>query len=169
MMRSRKTLQWFYYLQAVSIFAHNIIRLKETRQARFVLRHVDRVHAMAHFSELTVYSEQVCADKCVAHSSCKSFNYYDVPDTDDNTCQLVAEDLTDRYEYVARAGWKHFDTGRSMLTRLEQDSTGYCYYVENGANCHDVATTDIELRSGSECKSISAYFEYDRDSGNPFS
>ena len=55
--------------------AHNILRLDNVRQAKFVLRHVDKVHATAAFKELAVASVQNCLDDCVTHSSCKSVNY----------------------------------------------------------------------------------------------
>lgn len=55
--------------------AHNILRLENVRQAKFVLRHVDKVHVTAAFKELAVASVQNCLDECVTHSSCKSVNY----------------------------------------------------------------------------------------------
>lgn len=151
---------------------HNILRLPNVRQAKFVLRHVDQVHAEASFQQIAVASVQNCLDECVTHSSCKSINYFHnetAPSdlaTKHHPCELVAQDLTDRSDYVGKPGWKHYDTGRTRLTRILHYQTGYCYFPVNFGSC-DVPTVDssIVLRSGVDCDSILAYFEYDRDTG----
>ena len=160
------------YLHLTCVLTHNILRLPNVRQAKFVLRHIDKVHATASYKQLMVASVQNCLDECVTDTSCKSTNFMknqtstDDLKTKDHYCELVAQDLTDKSEYVDKPGWKHYDTGRSMLTRIIHTYTGYCFYPEALSDCSSASDSWMELRSSAtHCDSIMAYFEYDRDTG----
>lgn len=103
--------QFFFYLDIIS--AHNILRLEDTRLAKFILRHTDKVHVTSHYKEFYTQEEAACVDRCVTETECKSVNFYkDETDLEKSKCQLVDEDIDDQNEYVTRAGWRHLDTGR---------------------------------------------------------
>ena len=160
------------YLHLTGTIAHNILRLSDVRQAKFVLRHLNKIHAVASYKQLAVASVQNCLDECVTDTICKSVNFMpnqtsvDDKKTKDHSCELVDKDLTDDYEYVDKPGWKHYDTGRSTLTRIIHYSTGMCIFPEQyNSGCHQSGDSDVELRSGSDCDSILAYFEFNRDTG----
>ncbi|XP_066930686.1 uncharacterized protein [Clytia hemisphaerica] len=158
------------YLHLSAVFTHNIIRSPSDgyNQARFVLRHINKVHATAHYSQSNVTCIAKCVDKCVTDTNCKSVNFFLNQDSDtlpDDICQLVSSDLTDKYEYTEKPGWKHYDTGRSVLTRITVPAGSGCMFPESGSDCSYVSTNSLELRTGDECNSVRAYFEYDRDAG----
>ncbi|XP_066921298.1 uncharacterized protein [Clytia hemisphaerica] len=153
--------QLFFYLDIIS--AHNILRLEDTRLAKFILRHTDKVHVTSHYKEFYTQEEAACVDRCVTETECKSVNFYkDETDLEKSKCQLVDEDIDDQNEYVTRAGWRHLDTGKSSITRLKHPD-GYCY-APIGANECDFTTSNIELHpiSSLKCTSVSAYFDFDR-------
>ncbi|XP_066930426.1 uncharacterized protein [Clytia hemisphaerica] len=162
MMRYKDLLfQLFFYLDIIS--AHNILRLEDTRLAKFILRHTDKVHVTSHYKEFYTQEEAACVDRCVTETECKSVSFYkDETDLEKSKCQLVDEDIDDQNEYVTRAGWRHLDTGKSSITRLKHPD-GYCY-APIGANECDFTTSNIELHpiSSLKCTSVSAYFDFDR-------
>lgn len=156
-----KTVQLSFYIYLVA--CHNIVRLPTVRKGEFEVRHVDKVQSKPHYLELKLESIQVCVDKCVADSQCKSVNFFSTGSLD--TCQLVAYDITDNNNYTNRTGWKHYDTGRTKVTRLRERASGYCYIPET-AGCEIGDTYIISLPSSdNRCNSLDAYFRYNRDTG----
>ena len=102
---------------------HNILRLEDTRLAKFVLRHTDRVHVTPHYKEFYILDEAACVDRCVTETECKSVNFYkNDADLEKSKCQLVDEDIDDKNEYVDRAGWRHLDTGTYQLPHINVSS-----------------------------------------------
>lgn len=165
----------FCYLHLTAVITHNILRLPNIRQAKFVLRHINKIHATASYKQFMVASVQNCLNDCVSDTSCKSTNFMknltsvDDKKTKDHYCELVAEDLTDKSEYVDKPGWKHYDTGRTVLTRIIHQYSGHCFYPEGYGSCDTTAVDSwVDLRQTSYCDDILAYFEYDRDSGTCF-
>jgi len=119
----------FKVLQTIALIhlitCHNILRMSHTRRARFVLRHTGRVQGATHYRELVVADEAVCIDKCVADDPCKSINAHTV-NSSAVICQLVDKDITDNSDYAERPEWRHFDTGRSTLTRIRTKNGWFC-------------------------------------------
>lgn len=131
-----QTSRLFKVLQVISLIhllaCHNILRTPKTRRAKFVLRHTDRVQGAVHYRELVVAAEAICIDRCVADDPCKSVNAHAV-DSSTVICQLVDKDITDNRDYPERPGWRHFDTGRSRVTRIRTLDGQFC--IAPDKNC----------------------------------
>ena len=112
---------------------HNILRTPSTRRAKFILRYTGRVQGATHYRELVVAEEAICIDRCVADDPCKSINAHSV-DSSTVICQLVDKDITDNRDFPERAGWRHFDTGRSRLTRIQTLDGSLCWATYEGCN-----------------------------------
>eukprot|EP00111_Clytia_hemisphaerica_P023124 TCONS_00068018-protein len=134
-----------------SVFSSNIIRMSDQNQATFVLKHRGKRPAQAPYKNITAEEVFDCADACTYDTRCKSINFVeDASDDDENVeenCQLVEYDRNDVNEYVDAPNVKHFDTGRSTLTRIipwltRQD--GGCL-INWGGGC-DSSIDDIFLR-----------------------
>ncbi|XP_066920882.1 uncharacterized protein [Clytia hemisphaerica] len=159
----QKTLIYQFVLCVNLTIAHNILRIDDTRIAKFVLRHEDKVHVTPHYKELNIEEEAACVDRCVTETQCKSVNFYkNDTDAEESKCQLVAEDIDDLNEYMDRVGWRHLDTGKTSITRLKHPN-GYCWVPEVSSPC-DFSVSNVELQplSSSKCQDISAYFDFDR-------
>ena len=163
-------LSFFAIFQTSNYFAfcHNILRLSDTRVAKFVLRHADKVHAQQPYKEFVILDEAACIDRCVTDGAndCKSINFYkNSTDVESSICQLINKDITDSNEYTDKTGWRHFDTGRSRITRLIINNQ-YCYVPSTTSQC-DFTTATVELQSltSTKCNSIGAYFDFDRSTG----
>ncbi|XP_066917554.1 uncharacterized protein [Clytia hemisphaerica] len=144
---------------------HNILRWSDIRIAKFVLRHTDKVRAQTPYREFTIFDEAACIDRCVEDGSapCKSVNFFrNETDVNQSICQLLSADITDTNEYTNKPGWRHFDTGKTRLTRL-MHSDGYCF-VPNAASCV-FSSSVLSLRPMSECDVIEAWFDFDRNTG----
>ena len=160
------------YFQIISyiylVTCHNILRLPTVRQGRFELRHQNKVQSKDHYRELKVKTVEVCVDRCVADSQCKSVNFFSTGNDDAilDFCQLVAYDVTDNSNYVDRTGWNHYDTGRTKVTRIKNRYTGECYVPDSSSGCALSSSYIIPVPSSdSRCNSLEAYFEFDRDTG----
>ena len=161
-----KFLYLFLYIHLC--WSHNILRIGNQRLAKFQRRHEGKVQAAAHYKEFPVGDLIICMDRCVADNPCKSFNFYNAQnDQEQNVCQLVSSDITDGNNYVERLNWDHYDTGRSKLTRLRHRDNNYCYVPHQKQDCtfNGGAKISALSMSDSKCSSILAYFEYDRHTG----
>ena len=161
--------KYFQFLSyAYFVACHNILRTPTLRLARFELRHVDRVQSKPHFLEYKVKSIESCVNVCTAKPQCKSVNFFSNSSDAEilDICQLVGDDVTDNNDYIARPGWKHYDTGRTKVTRLRQKTTGECYVPANqGCGLSGEYQMHLVSPSDTRCNDVDAYFEYDRDTG----
>ncbi|XP_066925352.1 uncharacterized protein [Clytia hemisphaerica] len=147
-------------------YAHNILRLNELRSAKFILQQNGMVPTKQPYLEFKTDSVEICMDRCVAETPCKSINYNDVT----SECQHVDYDVNDGREYINKTGFKHYDTGITQLTRILTISQTYCVTVITSDPCwHGDAPSQVYLYykpiSSDECQNIGAYYDFDRTSG----
>ena len=128
----RDLLYLLFHCQCV--LTHNILRLSDERSAKFILRHDGKVPSLQPYLAFNATCVEICMDRCVAKPPCKSVNYH----KDWQTCQLVDYDITDGKDYVTKQGWMHYDTGRSRLTRIVDNTQNFCLTIYSSNPCNPV-------------------------------
>uniref|UniRef100_A0A7M5X5U8 Apple domain-containing protein n=2 Tax=Clytia hemisphaerica TaxID=252671 RepID=A0A7M5X5U8_9CNID len=156
----------FYALAySYTIHAHNIVRLADQRFAKFILRHNGKVPAKQPYFIFSSDSLEVCFDRCVAETPCKSINYNDVI----KECQHVDYDINDGRDYVIKPGFRHYDTGITSVTRILDVNRNYCITSTGSDPCNFGTPTFVYLYykpiSNPSCTGIEAYFDFDRAAG----
>ena len=157
-------LLYFCAIDIISIGASNILRFPEYNQATFILKETDKKHASTPFSTTTVQEVHECFDACTDHSSCKSVNINQ--NTSPLGCELVANDRNSLDSYVDAAGYKHYDTGKTKLSRWTNAAYGTARcFIPKSMSCVP-ETSDIYLTSDpSHCSKPYAIWSYDFETG----
>lgn len=130
-----------------TVFSSNIIRLNDQNQATFVLKHNGKRHARPPYKNVTAEAVFDCADACTYDTRCKSINFVgDVDDVVEENCQLVEYDRNDVDEYVDDANVKHFDTGRSTLTKIIPSlNQNGCLIPWGNSDCDSEKAADLRF------------------------
>ncbi|XP_066926075.1 uncharacterized protein [Clytia hemisphaerica] len=164
-MSCSKTVFVFYLLITAST-ASNILRLPKYNKAKFILKHNNKAHATSPYKTEPVRNLYKCLDKCTYDTQCKSVNF-DERNPNSTQCQYVAQDRNDLDSYVDAPGIRHYDTGRTTLTKWVMTSyTSFCVVPET-YSC-DVTSANQKLMitsSTTHCEAEYAYFDYDIEYG----
>ena len=151
------------YLLSTNTLASNILRLPSTNHANFIWKEVDKKHATAPYKTVTTRTTFDCLDVCTFENSCKSVNVNEA--SDPHECQLVADDRNTVDSYVSAPGFKHFDTGKTTLTRFRNAFWASCI-VPKTLSCD--ASVDTQLMFTTQldrCDQLYAYFNFDLETG----
>lgn len=158
-------LLYFCAIDILTIDASNILRYTDYNQATFILKETGKKHATAPFSTTTVQEAYECLDTCTDHSSCKSVNINE--NTSPLGCELVNNDRNSLDSYVDAPGYKHYDTGKTTLSRWvnEEYGTGKCF-VPQSLSCEPVTSQIVLATDVSHCSKPYAIFSYDFEKGS---
>ena len=154
----------YFLVVELTIDASNILRRDGFNQATFVLKDVDKKQFYSPYSITTVDETYQCLDICTDHASCKSVNINE--NTTPLGCELVSRDRNSYNYYTNAPGYKHYDTGKTTLSRwvTRGYGMGRCLVPET-LSC-EVTTANIILSSdATQCEKPHAYFSYDFDNG----
>ena len=152
-----------FYLLITASTASNILRLSKYNKAKFILKHNNKAHATAPYKTEPVRNLYKCLDKCTYDTQCKSVNF-DERDPNNAQCQYVAQDRNDLDSYVDATGIRHYDTGRTTLTKwIMKQYSSFCV-VPDSLSCDKTGTLMI-TDDTMHCSADYAYYDFDVETG----
>ena len=145
---------YFCAIDILTIDASNILRYTDYNQATFVLKETGKKHATAPFST-TVQQKHT---NVLIHVPTMAAPL---------GCELVNNDRNSLDSYVDAPGYKHYDTGKTTLSRWvnEEYGTGKCF-VPQSLSCEPVTSQIILATDVSHCSKPYAIFSYDFEKGS---